>query len=46
MFFVLGPIALWFAMITAVASAIDYYRRFTLTDEGAVAAGSLEAFLA
>jgi CDP-diacylglycerol--glycerol-3-phosphate 3-phosphatidyltransferase len=28
MFFVLGPIALWFALITAVASGVDYYRRF------------------
>ena len=27
-FFVLGRIALWVAVITAVASAIDYYRRF------------------
>lgn len=26
--FVLGTIALWVAMITAVASAMDYYRRF------------------
>jgi hypothetical protein len=25
---VLGRIALWVAVITAVASAIDYYRRF------------------
>jgi CDP-diacylglycerol---glycerol-3-phosphate 3-phosphatidyltransferase len=27
-FFVLGRIALWVAVITAVASGIDYYRRF------------------
>ena len=27
-FFVLGRIALWIAMITSVASGIDYYRRF------------------
>ena len=27
-FFVLGRIALWVAMITAVASGLDYYRRF------------------
>jgi CDP-diacylglycerol--glycerol-3-phosphate 3-phosphatidyltransferase len=27
-FFVLGKIALWVAVITAVASALDYYRRF------------------
>jgi hypothetical protein len=27
-FVVLGKIALWVAMITAVASAADYYRRF------------------
>jgi CDP-diacylglycerol--glycerol-3-phosphate 3-phosphatidyltransferase len=27
-FFVLGTIALWVAMITAVVSGIDYYRRF------------------
>jgi CDP-diacylglycerol--glycerol-3-phosphate 3-phosphatidyltransferase len=28
-FFVLGKIALWFAVLTSVASAIDYYRRFS-----------------
>jgi CDP-diacylglycerol---glycerol-3-phosphate 3-phosphatidyltransferase len=28
-FYVLGQIALWIAMITAVASLIDYYRRFS-----------------
>jgi CDP-diacylglycerol--glycerol-3-phosphate 3-phosphatidyltransferase len=28
-FFVLGKIALWVAVLTAVASAIDYYRRFS-----------------
>ena len=28
-FFVLGKIALWVAVITAVASGIDYYRRFS-----------------
>jgi CDP-diacylglycerol--glycerol-3-phosphate 3-phosphatidyltransferase len=27
-FFVLGTIALWIAMLTAVASGVDYYRRF------------------
>jgi CDP-diacylglycerol--glycerol-3-phosphate 3-phosphatidyltransferase len=27
-FFVLGTIALWVAMITAVVSGMDYYRRF------------------
>ena len=27
-FFVLGKIALWIAVITAVASGLDYYRRF------------------
>ncbi len=27
-FFILGKIALWVAVITAVASALDYYRRF------------------
>jgi CDP-diacylglycerol--glycerol-3-phosphate 3-phosphatidyltransferase len=27
-FFILGTIALWVAMITAVASGMDYYRRF------------------
>ena len=27
-FFVLGQIALWVAVITAVGSGIDYYRRF------------------
>ena len=31
MFFVLGPIALWFALITAVVSGVDYYRRFLTT---------------
>jgi hypothetical protein len=25
---ILGPLALWVAVITAVASAIDYYRKF------------------
>ena len=28
-FFVLGVIALWVAVLTAVLSAIDYYRRFS-----------------
>jgi CDP-diacylglycerol--glycerol-3-phosphate 3-phosphatidyltransferase len=28
-FFVLGKIALWVAVITAVLSAADYYRRFS-----------------
>jgi CDP-diacylglycerol--glycerol-3-phosphate 3-phosphatidyltransferase len=27
-FFILGRIALWVAVITAVASGLDYYRRF------------------
>jgi hypothetical protein len=27
-FFVPGTIALWIAMLTAVASGLDYYRRF------------------
>lgn len=27
-FFLIGQVALWIAVITAVASAIDYYRRF------------------
>jgi hypothetical protein len=27
-FFVLGQIALWVALVAAVASGIDYYRRF------------------
>jgi CDP-diacylglycerol---glycerol-3-phosphate 3-phosphatidyltransferase len=27
-FFILGKVALWAAVITAIASAIDYYRRF------------------
>ena len=30
-FFVLGQIALWVVMVTALASALEYYRRFTLT---------------
>ena len=29
-FFVLGRIALWIAVITAVGSAVDYYRRFAI----------------
>ena len=28
-FVVLGRIALWVAVVTAVASAVDYYRRFS-----------------
>jgi hypothetical protein len=28
LFAVLGKVVLWVAMITAVASAFDYYRRF------------------
>jgi CDP-diacylglycerol--glycerol-3-phosphate 3-phosphatidyltransferase len=28
-FFVLGTVALWVAVVTAVLSAIDYYRRFS-----------------
>jgi CDP-diacylglycerol--glycerol-3-phosphate 3-phosphatidyltransferase len=28
-FFVLGRIALWIAVITAVGSGVDYYRRFS-----------------
>jgi CDP-diacylglycerol---glycerol-3-phosphate 3-phosphatidyltransferase len=28
-FFVLGKVALWIAVLTAVVSAIDYYRRFS-----------------
>jgi CDP-diacylglycerol---glycerol-3-phosphate 3-phosphatidyltransferase len=28
-FFVLGKIALWIAVLTAVASAVDYFRRFS-----------------
>jgi CDP-diacylglycerol--glycerol-3-phosphate 3-phosphatidyltransferase len=28
-FFVIGRIALWVALITALASAVEYYRRFT-----------------
>jgi hypothetical protein len=27
-FFVLGRVALWFAVVAAVASGVDYYRRF------------------
>jgi CDP-diacylglycerol--glycerol-3-phosphate 3-phosphatidyltransferase len=27
--FVLGTVALWVAMLTALASAVDYYRRFS-----------------
>jgi CDP-diacylglycerol--glycerol-3-phosphate 3-phosphatidyltransferase len=35
-FFVLGRVALWVAMLTAVASGLDYYRRFNhvLTQSG------------
>ena len=37
-FFVLGTVALWVAVITAVVSGIDYYRRFNhvLTQSAAV----------
>jgi len=28
LFLILGRIALWVAVLTAVASAVDYYRRF------------------
>jgi uncharacterized membrane protein len=28
-FYIVGTFALWVAVITAVASAIDYYRRFS-----------------
>jgi CDP-diacylglycerol--glycerol-3-phosphate 3-phosphatidyltransferase len=28
-FFILGRIALWVVMVTAIVSAVDYYRRFT-----------------
>ena len=28
-FFVLGKIGLWVAVLTAVVSAVDYYRRFS-----------------
>jgi hypothetical protein len=28
-FFILGQIALWVAVVTALVSAADYYRRFT-----------------
>ena len=28
-FFVLGQIALWVVLVTALISAVDYYRRFT-----------------
>ena len=34
-FFVLGTAALWLAVLTAVASAIDYYRRFSHALTGA-----------
>jgi CDP-diacylglycerol---glycerol-3-phosphate 3-phosphatidyltransferase len=34
--YVLGPLALWVAVITAVASAIDYYRRFMRGQGGEV----------
>jgi len=30
-FFILGRIALWIVVLTAVASAVDYYRRFNWT---------------
>lgn len=40
-FFVLGTVALWVAMLTAVASGIDYYRRFNhvLTQSASAAPG-------
>ena len=34
-FVLLGKIALWVAMVTAVASAVDYYRRFNHVLTGA-----------
>jgi hypothetical protein len=34
-FLVLGRIALWVAVLTAVASAVDYYRRFNHVLTGA-----------
>jgi CDP-diacylglycerol--glycerol-3-phosphate 3-phosphatidyltransferase len=39
-FFIVGKIALWVAVITAVASGVDYYRKFNhvLTKEARVAA--------
>ena len=33
-FFVLGQIALWIVLVTALASALEYYRRFTLAVAG------------
>jgi len=33
---VLGPLALWVAVITAVVSAIDYYRKFVRGQGGEV----------
>jgi hypothetical protein len=32
--YVIGQIALWIATITALVSAIDYYRRFTSAMSG------------
>jgi CDP-diacylglycerol--glycerol-3-phosphate 3-phosphatidyltransferase len=34
--YVLGPLALWVAVITAVVSAIDYYRKFVRGEGGEV----------
>ena len=44
-FFVIGTIALWVAVITAVVSGIDYYRRFNhvLTQSAAAVNSSLPA---
>ena len=37
-FFVLGRIALWVAVLTALLSAVDYYRRFSHVISGRPAA--------
>jgi phosphatidylglycerophosphate synthase len=43
-FFVIGTIALWVSVITAVASGMDYYRRFNhvLTAQGGQRAATVE----
>ena len=41
-FFVLGQIALWVVLVTALISAVDYYRRFTRIGSGA--GSSIEEF--
>ncbi|MBE3132546.1 MAG: hypothetical protein IMZ55_03670, partial [Acidobacteria bacterium] len=42
-YFVLGRVALWVVMLSAVASAIDYYRRFNRTPVPRMDAGPADS---